>query len=225
MSLPTHWSLPLGTHIKEMKTAGFLPRLVACIVDGLILGVPSILILSGEYFIHFQYFPNAICVALGIVYSVGFLSSVWHATPGMRLVKIFVVRAGDAGKLSRTRALARYFVYNAAFLFLVAFPSLNPRLPANYVGAEARRYEVLYEKDQHNLPMEPEDRQFLDKAYAEVGVARKSASRDFEITCAYMLIIALTVGFTRQRTGLHDMLCGTRVLCGVRPAPSAGPRS
>jgi uncharacterized RDD family membrane protein YckC len=123
--------------MQEMKIAGLQIRLVACVVDGIILGIPSLLIISGEYFIHFQYSPNAICLALGIVYSVGFLSSAWQATPGMRLLKIFVVRTGDAGRLSRTRALARYFVYNAAFLFLVAVPSLNPKLPANYMGGEA----------------------------------------------------------------------------------------
>jgi uncharacterized RDD family membrane protein YckC len=206
--------------MKEMEAAGLQIRLVACLVDGLILGIPSFLIISGEYYIHFQYFPNAICLALGIIYSVGFLSSAWQATPGMRLLKIFVVRAGDAGRLSGVRALARCFVYNAAFLLLLAVPSLNPKLPANYMGGEARRYEVLYEKDQLHLPMTPEDRQFLDKAYAEVGAARKSAPRDFVFTCAYMLLIVLTIGFTRQKTGLHDMVCRTRVLCSARSLPS-----
>ncbi|MGB7986327.1 MAG: RDD family protein [Terracidiphilus sp.] len=204
----------------EKEPADFQTRLLARVVDGLILGVPSFIIISGEYYNHFQYFPNAICLALGIIYSVGFLSSAWQATPGMRLLKIFVVRAGDSRRLSRARALARYFIYNAAFLFFLAIPSLNPKLPANYVGDEAKRYEVLYAKDQNHLPMAPEDRKFLDKAYAEVGAARKSTPRDFLFACAYRLIIVLTVVFTKQKTGLHDMVCETRVLCGAPPSPS-----
>jgi hypothetical protein len=34
-------------------------------------------------------------------------------------------------------------------------------------------------------------------------------------------MIALTIGFTKQKTGLHDMLCKTRVLCGAPLLPSA----
>lgn len=206
--------------MQDMEPAGLQKRIIACLLDCFILGTPSFVIIGGEYYIHVPYFPKVICLALGIIYSVGFLSSAWQATPGMRLLNIFVVRAEDAGKLSHARGLARYLIYNAAFLFLMAIPSLNPRLPANLRGDEARRYEALYEQDQLRRPMKPEDRQFLDKAYAEVGSARKSAPREWMLTAMYTLIIALTIGLTKRKTGLHDMVCKTRV---VRRASLAVP--
>lgn len=203
------------------KTAGLELRVSANVVDCLILGFPCFLVINGEYYIRFQYFPNAVCIALGVLYSVGFLASAWQATPGMRLLGIYIVRAEDSGRLGYIRAVARYLVYNAVFLLFIAVPSLDPRLPVNFVGEKGERYAALYQKDQLHEPLAPKERQFLDKAYSRVGLGRSLALPSLFVACVYTLIAIVPIGFTKQNVGLHDILCRTRVLCGF-PAITGG---
>ena len=102
--------------MQELEPASLGARLGASVTDFLFVGFPCCAIwFAGTIYVHLTFVWTLICVAIGIVYSVGFQASAWQATPGMRLAKIYIVRAEGAGRLSSARALARYFVYNVVF--------------------------------------------------------------------------------------------------------------
>ena len=88
--------------------ARWFERLFANLIDTLILLVPSGVLVSA-----FGDAKGPLLVALftlNIGYGVGFLSSNWQATPGKRLLGIYVIHADHSGLTARD-ALERYLAY------------------------------------------------------------------------------------------------------------------
>ena len=75
----------------------------------------------------------------------------------------------------------------------------------------AERYEALYLKEQRGERMTPEEKRFLYPAYAAVGLARRALPIGVLANGVYMSFLAGMIGYSRRRTGLHDLMCGTRV--------------
>ena len=88
--------------------ARWFERLFANLIDTMILLVPSGVLASA-----FGDAKGPLLMALftlNIGYGVGFLSSNWQATPGKRLLGIYVIHA-DRSKLTSRDALERYLAY------------------------------------------------------------------------------------------------------------------
>ena len=88
--------------------AKWFERLFANLIDSLILLVPSAAIAQ-----DFSDAKGAVLLplfALNMAYVVGFLSSSWQATPGKRLLNIYVIHA-DGSRLSPRDALERFLAF------------------------------------------------------------------------------------------------------------------
>jgi uncharacterized RDD family membrane protein YckC len=182
-------------------------------MDIAILAVPWFCIMSGTYLTPVLY-TREVCWALGIIYYVGFLSSRWQATPGMRLVRIYVAHADGSGRISAARAFARYLVFNALFLILILIPSLNPKLPINLSKANGQRYGAAEAKVSAGQPLTPEEQRLLAETREAMIAVRRSTMPNTLFEGIYMVIMAFMIGLTKHRTGLHDLVCSTRVMVG-----------
>lgn len=108
---------------RNFTYARWFERLFANLIDTLILLVPSAALAS-----TFGDAKGPLLIALftlNIGYGVGFLSSSWQATPGKRLLGIYVIRA-DRSKLTPRDALERYLAYT-----LPSLPLYTSLLPEN----------------------------------------------------------------------------------------------
>jgi uncharacterized RDD family membrane protein YckC len=105
---------------------GFWIRVVAFLIDGLVLGLITSPLAPGAYtfdqtgpnYFELNYGATALSgifsTLLGIVYFVGFWA--WRGqTPGMMLFKLRVVRADDGGDVDIGRSLVRYLGLIVAF--------------------------------------------------------------------------------------------------------------
>ena len=140
--------------------AGRLERFFAYLLDTIILFAPKFLLIG--------LFGNSGLVPIlaflcDAAYATMFVGSHWQATPGQRILNIYIVRE-SGHRLGNSAALERYLAY------------VLPSLP-------------LY------TSLLPDD------------VGRSIAG---------MLIMAWfgPILFTPERTGVHDMLCKTRVIVG-----------
>jgi uncharacterized RDD family membrane protein YckC len=140
-----------------MKFAGFWIRVAAAIIDWIIIAFVFFILEKASGIPFLQAYNEdfrgemvnlnltVITYVISYLYFVSFVASKWQATPGKRLLKIYVVTE-DAGKIS----LARSF------------------------GREAASY----------------------------------------LAAIIMCIGYLMVAFTKQKTGLHDLIAHTRVIYG-----------
>lgn len=88
--------------------AGRLNRVLANLIDGGILLLPGLVLTAifGE-----SKGPLAVAAfATNLAYVVFFLSSPWHATPGKRVMNMYVVHA-DGSPLTARDALERFLAY------------------------------------------------------------------------------------------------------------------
>ncbi len=143
---------------QSIEYAGFLPRLAAVIIDTLIL-LPVTSLIMGTVGPFYEALLGLIMT--GTYYTL-FVAGTWQATPGKRLMGVYVIRA-DGDALDPRQALCRYLGY------------LMPSLPI---------YSSL-----------------------EPGTAQGIV---IWLSAMWFLPIALT----EQKTGLHDLLCRTRVVKG-----------
>tara|TARA_B100000989_G_scaffold296171_1_gene278830 strand:- start:1338 stop:1799 length:462 start_codon:yes stop_codon:yes gene_type:complete len=147
--------------IKQGTYAGFVPRFMAVVLDTLIL-YPLAAILAGVMGGATLLSAIALLLLQGFYYAL-FLSGPWQATPGKRLLKLYVVFE-DGSKLNAEAGFARFLAYS---------------MPG--------------------MPM-----------YATV----------LDTDTVFMLVLwlcfawFLPITFTQQRTGMHDLLCRTRVING-----------
>jgi uncharacterized RDD family membrane protein YckC len=142
----------------EPVYGSFIMRLAAVIVDSLIL-LPITGLLYGTIGLFYE---TVLSLIIAGAYYTAFVSGGWQATPGKRLIGVYVVRI-DGAPLKPKEALERYLGY------------LLPSLP-------------LYSS------LEPS---------AAQGIM-------LWLSVVWFMPIALTA----QKTGLHDILCRTRVIKG-----------
>ena len=169
----------------NVQFAGFWRRVVALILDGLIWGVPVFLLkfmLVGKDM--GTPLGQLVSAAIGIVYSVYFLTSGWQATPGKRILSIYVISQQNGGRLDVPTAILRYGVLNAGSLLLVVLMVCLPDIFYVHPGADAGNT--------------------LSPAYRTL----------LGLGGIYGVVIAVMVGLTNQKTGLHDLIAKTRVIHG-----------
>lgn len=121
-----------------------------------------------------------------LFYYTAMQGSVWHATVGKRLLKLRVVDKSGQG-VSYARALARVLV-----MALPMAPVLGISLYLMYQGVPAMQ-EIV------NTP------------------EKDIIFQQFLTACLLFSLLLITIWyipmvFTRQRKGVHDMLCRTRVV-------------
>lgn len=105
-----------------LKPAGFLPRLAAFMIDGLIL-YPAGMIITAA-FGYMSLAGALVGLAVGGFYHVYFIQSTWCATPGKRIMQLMVLRPNGA-RLDTRGALERHIGMMLPFLVLYS-SSLSP---------------------------------------------------------------------------------------------------
>lgn len=242
--------------------AGFWVRLLAHFIDGIIISLPFWLLYE---MLGSALMKNSIAwlgTVVGIAYYAGFLASGWQATPGKRLLNIYVARAGDYGMLSLTHAIGRYMAFYGPYFLLSVYAmtmlqgitdlSAAEQEKVNVIANKKHRHEQLtqHEKDFYQyvalVPMAdalpesdkqqladiheklmqeqeltPEENRFLEDALAQqvFSPQMKSMLVIQAVGFLYMLVLVGMVAFTRQKTGLHDVICKTRALRGRPESP------
>lgn len=128
---PPAWSAappsPAGPAV-GLAYGGFWVRVLALILDALILGVLSSALLPFTgigLIVEFEpnrfavnYGANAISTLLGLVYFIGFWS-LRGQTPGMMAFNMRVVRADDGGPVDLLRGLLRYVGLHISFAVIL----------------------------------------------------------------------------------------------------------
>ncbi len=151
----------------KLNYAGRLERLLAYLVDAVAMSVPTAILMS---LLHIAD-PAKLNMLLFFVqtcYFTWFIGSAWQASPGQRLLGMYIVRV-DGRPLGLNHALERVLAF-----FL-------PQM----IGTLS----------------------FIDPKFASVMSG---------------VLLILWVGpilFREDRTGLHDQICGTRVIIGKAPQP------
>lgn len=183
-----------------MRPAGFWRRVLAWCFDVIILAAISFLSLM-VYFLHifltstppFHFATRSEIIGAAYIFSgmvqavsyVLFLSSRWQATPGKRLMRIYIVSASGCRRLSVAHALAR------CVAFVVPAVLFIPFMPFEFFTGLETVPRVSFHSPEIML-------MFVCSVAAQL----------------YMLIVAITVAFTAEKTGIHDLICKTRALKG-----------
>jgi len=112
---------PMAPYAPQANYGGFWIRVVAYIIDGIIVGVVGLIVdvifranpndpSSAGYGI-----ANLINFLIGVAYFVGFWTY-WSATPGQRVLKLKVVDANTMQPIGVGKALLRYIGLIVSFL-------------------------------------------------------------------------------------------------------------
>jgi len=142
--------------------AGRIERLFANLLDTLILIVPSLLMV--ELLGDDQQGPLVLALfTMNFIYDVSFTSGKWQATPGKRLLNMYVIHK-DGSPMRVSHAAERYLAF------------VMPSLPiyTSLIPPETAQILVLW------------------------------------LSFLWFMPILATV----ERTGIHDMMCHTRVITG-----------
>lgn len=96
-----------GTVTRDTVCAGFVDRLVAFIIDAIILAIPAIIInfITDEMAIR-----QLLGLIIGVAYAVYFWTSTGQ-TPGKSVMKLKVVHADGGNLLTPGQAVVRYIGY------------------------------------------------------------------------------------------------------------------
>jgi uncharacterized RDD family membrane protein YckC len=147
--------------------AGFWRRYFALILDSIILSIPLATLLF--YLTRSFLINNSSAIILmdfGFIiiaafYNTVFLSSRWQATLGKRIMRVYVVRAENEGRLSFWRSLARYLVLNAAIIIcaIIGFYQLPSSALRTFSMGEQRRFIELEQRMMHQEPLSSDDQQ------------------------------------------------------------------
>lgn len=203
----------------DSKYAGFWIRLLALIIDGLIVGIPTWIVATvlGLGFSATQ----VLFLIAGITYYVYFLSSPWQATIGKRALNIYVVRAGDEGRLTQQEALKRYGVFAAASILMVLYMVVSGG-PAAMVGLDESRLAEIQSKAMRGEMPSAADQEYLQNSLQAAQGAETPMMYNLLnlINLAWALALAFSVGLTKEKTGIHDMAVKTRALKGRTAATS-----
>jgi hypothetical protein len=105
---------------------------------------------------------------LCIGYHSVFVSSKWQATPGKRLLEVYVVHAGDYLRLTLPRAAARYCVLHFPSIMIAAFFILQPNpltwLTPDMTPEERGVFTQMITQRHQQPPLTEEQKQFLSPA-------------------------------------------------------------
>jgi uncharacterized RDD family membrane protein YckC len=187
----------------QLQYAGFWRRFLACLIDGILIVLPSYFItklvfsllkfiLPGASAWTFEDYANnqlpyyvtlisgiPSLIFLCFAFAWFFACYKWQATPGKRIMKVYVVNK-DGSKVSYRTGFLRTF------------------LPAVLYWTVAIIKIVLYP---------------IDIPQADVLVDKTSLMLDC-VAIILLLVWYLAIVFTKEKTAVHDMILGTRVVRG-----------
>ena len=123
-------AMPLGTatvaHAERASYAGFWIRVIAYLIDCVILAIPVGLLFgmsmqpSDDPDIAYVLFADILLFVINLLYFAGFWASPLQATPGQKICRIKVVEAMTRTKISLPRGIGRWFaLLLAMMLFFV----------------------------------------------------------------------------------------------------------
>jgi uncharacterized RDD family membrane protein YckC len=136
MAPPVRWEPPVQAPPPDQAAApglvfaGVPPRLVAWIVDILIVGLLSIIVVA----VLVAFFPadgsatliasTVVSVSIDLAYFVGLWTSSRRATPGMRLLALQIGNAADGRTLTPEQAVRRWLAMGSPLPLLAVVPAL-----------------------------------------------------------------------------------------------------
>jgi len=158
----------------SFQYAGFWRRAIAHLLDGLIVMTPFfifLIIFGFSQVIGFEAKQGIVFqlsgFLIGITWYVAFISSRWQATPGKRIMDVYVGRQQDASRLGIGRTLARWAVYNIyilpiMILGLTMYSSLGQQPPVSPTD-QARMQELIMKQTVQHQTLTPDEQNFITK--------------------------------------------------------------
>lgn len=201
--------------------AGFWRRMAAHLVDFIIISIVvwlPIWLFSGQFTQQSQT-VQLITTLLGIAYYVGFLASKYQATPGKRVMGVYIVRAEDHMPLDHLRATLRYVVYMGPYLLLTLMQPSQTEILKDVPLDEQRRYEEIQDKMQKFEKITEEEASFMNSISKQHNVLSTPYGKVALLGLLYSLLQGLLVAFTKDKTGLHDLIVKTRAVRGRPGSP------
>ena len=197
--------------------AGFWRRMGAHLIDFIIISIVVWLplwLIAGQQFVERNQTIQLVTTLLGVAYYVGFLASKYPATPGKRVMGVYVVKAGDHMPLDHVRAALRYIVYMGPYLLLTLMQPSQTEMLKNIPLDEQRRYEEIQGKMHKFEKLSDEEMKFMDRISKQHNTLNTPHGKLALLALFYSLVQALLVAFTKDKTGLHDLIVKTRAVRG-----------
>lgn len=161
--------------------AGFWRRALANIIDMIILMIISAVLFSLiQTTITVQNFINPIIMGIYIIY---FIASHHQATPGKKLLKI-KINSADAKKLSLQASTIRFLacmIPTIPMFFLLLTPQYSNGIESLELSNQNRIKEFKFEMSLSAI-----------------------------LAIIWSFIWFLPIAFTKEKTGIHDIICKTR---------------
>lgn len=176
--------------IDDQTFGGFWRRAGAALIDMIVLWPVSWLFVHSQVLPLSQIAGSVVVCALVFIYDIAFVTSGWQATPGKRLMKLYITTL-DNHKISIGRALGRLFAkaLPGSFILLV---SISVAI-AGYEQFEA-------------VTKESPDLVKVTLLWLSIAM--------IVVTFIWALIWYIPAAFTREHKAVHDMICKTRVRRG-----------
>ncbi len=198
----------------DVQYAGFWKRFSAISIDSIPLMILGALVvnifssLSGQSNQSGSNTDFIINLLVAVLYVFFLMSSKWQATIGKKMVNIYVVNKGDFSKPSAkkmfVRAAIQYVPLFLPFIFLaLRFDTLSNGVFESFGQYLDRLMQLM---TQGGAATQAE----LD---AIDNIAQAS-----QFYTGIMIVSSIIwfgmAGWTKEKTALHDMICGTRVIFG-----------
>lgn len=177
----------------QLEYAGFFRRVMANIIDSLVyLALFQIVIIFLTKSSMISYIAGNL---IGAVYYVFCLHSKWQATLGKYIMRVFIqTKSGERPSIGK--AVMRLVTASIPVIPASLVTILHPGMPELQQAFESENF-IRIQQTMHD--------------HADLVSLLQITS----VVMAVMLPIwFLPIAFTKQRTGLHDMICGTRAVKG-----------
>lgn len=135
-----------------------------------------------------------------LAYYAFFESSAWQATPGRRLMSVYLV-SEKGGEVSLGRCVIRYVIW-----ILPCLPYILFLMTPQYV--KAIEAAIILQMPQN------EARQLLNQTHLEATKQMQWISSLCAIGMFFLSCVPIV--FTKQKTAVHDMLMKTRMIKGKK---------
>jgi uncharacterized RDD family membrane protein YckC len=185
---------------KKVEYAGFFRRFFALVIDIFAIGLLTDIFVSIIRSVYPSYiFIQGVHVILFSVFCAAMLQSNWQATLGKRAMKVFVVHKNSKidGKTAFYRTALPLLI--PFIITVIAFGVVNPP-----INSDVKKSKGLYMTGNAGY-----------KVKAQQDSNRK---KNAEYVMIFSLIFSVgwyaPILFTRERTAVHDIILGTRVLKG-----------
>jgi len=221
--------MDIATEENNIKYAGFWRRVAASLIDTIMYYVIFYAVIYSMGY-NLDSPELSFTSPLGIaeltllpLYFIIMHASKWQATIGKRIMKVFVVKKSDLQKISFVRSFFRQLSQ-----WITILPFLVPiLLISNLTNGEINSYSeyetALLEVEETLIECEEscENDEEINACYEECFEFSEST-----LIVTFALVIAGIVmfimmffwygiaGWTREKTAMHDMICGTRTLKG-----------